>query len=123
MSEIKPCPFCGEDIDMFTSYGKAIKAHSCTSCYIRCSSCDEVMTDCVYGKRYETQEELEERAIKKWNTRYIGKDLKIALDSLEEYNKWRRGDETLKMPNAKELGKTIDYIVDYFKNPIDNPAE
>lgn len=34
---------------------------------------------------------------------------------LEEYNKWRRGDENYSQPNPKELGKVIDLAIKYLK--------
>ena len=35
---------------------------------------------------------------------------------LENYNKWRRGDESIEMPNPKEIGLAIDCAVAYLRN-------
>ena len=33
-------------------------------------------------------------------------------EQLRKYNRWRRGDERLKMPDPKELGELIDRVAD-----------
>ena len=40
------------------------------------------------------------------------------LHVLTEHNKWRRGDNSLRMQDPKELGKAIDFAVDYIKTFI-----
>lgn len=35
---------------------------------------------------------------------------------LEQYNKWRRGDESIEHPNPKELGEAIDCAVAYLRH-------
>jgi hypothetical protein len=37
------------------------------------------------------------------------------IATLKEYNKWRRGDETITMPDPFELGVAIDYAVRLLK--------
>ena len=41
--------------------------------------------------------------------------LKGAITVLENYNKWRRGDETIEMPNPTVLGMAIDIILNKVK--------
>lgn len=40
--------------------------------------------------------------------------LQEAVAILENHNKWRRGDDTIKMAEPKELGIAIDLIVEHF---------
>lgn len=42
-------------------------------------------------------------------------DNKKAAKFLENYNKWRRGDDSVDMPNQKELGEVIDFVVKYLR--------
>lgn len=38
-----------------------------------------------------------------------------AIEILVAYNKWRRGDEFIVMPNVKSVGKAIDVAVEVMK--------
>ena len=44
-------------------------------------------------------------------------------EQLRKYNRWRRGDKRLKMPDPKELGKLIDGVAEdvciYQPGPIE----
>lgn len=40
---------------------------------------------------------------------------KKAAKFLENYNKWRRGDDSIYIPNQKELGEVIDFVIKYLK--------
>ena len=42
--------------------------------------------------------------------------LKGAITVLENHNKWRRGDETIEMPNPSVLGMAIDIILKKVKS-------
>lgn len=33
-------------------------------------------------------------------------------EQLRQYNRWRRGDDTVKIPNPTELGRLIDSVAD-----------
>ena len=39
----------------------------------------------------------------------------MIVEKLIEYNKWRRGDETIEQPDPIELGKTIDAAVELMR--------
>lgn len=38
---------------------------------------------------------------------------------LENYNKWRRGDEEIEMPEPKELGIAIDCAISYLRHDME----
>lgn len=42
-------------------------------------------------------------------------NLPEAIKVLEEYNKWRRGDEEIKQPNPKVIGEAIDVAIHLLK--------
>ena len=39
-----------------------------------------------------------------------------AIEILEQYNKWRRANEDMDMPDPKEIGKAIDYVINHLKH-------
>ena len=41
-------------------------------------------------------------------------ELKQAVKILSDHNKWRRGDDSIKMVCPAKLGKAIDLVVAYF---------
>ena len=45
--------------------------------------------------------------------------MKELIEKLKNYNRWRRGDETVPMPHPQEVGEMIDYAIkvieDYLK--------
>ena len=41
--------------------------------------------------------------------------MKEIIKFLENYNKWRRGDENIEMPNPKEIGENIDKVIKILK--------
>lgn len=38
------------------------------------------------------------------------------IDILEEFNKWRRANEDMDMPDPKDIGKAIDFAIKYLKD-------
>lgn len=46
------------------------------------------------------------------------KKLKEAIQVLEQHNKWRRGDENLKMADPTILGKSIDLVISELKSKV-----
>lgn len=69
MTELKPCPFCGEKPD---DYIKTISGISQTKIvmYIICRKCEiEKSTDIQEGVPFERLIEAHEKLIKDWNTR------------------------------------------------------
>ena len=76
MPELKPCPFCGgiaaiKHQDVYMS--KAIFVH-CTKCKARVMEYFEGVHGFGDAKRYQTEEEATDKAIKAWNRR-VGDDL------------------------------------------------
>ena len=43
-------------------------------------------------------------------------DKQEVIKILEQYNKWRRGDEDTDILNPTEIGKAIDYAIKYLKD-------
>lgn len=41
--------------------------------------------------------------------------IKQAIRTLELFNRWRRGDETLKMQDPKKIGQAIDLAINVMK--------
>ena len=39
-----------------------------------------------------------------------------AIKTLEEFNKWRRANEDIDMPDPKDIGKAIDFAIKYLKD-------
>lgn len=42
------------------------------------------------------------------------------IDFLINFNKWRRGSETIEMPNPKEIGIAIDLAIKFLKQKEKN---
>jgi hypothetical protein len=42
-----------------------------------------------------------------------------ALDTLREYNKWRRG-KINESPNASSIGESIDYVIEFISTEVLN---
>lgn len=42
-------------------------------------------------------------------------DKQKVIKILEQYNKWRRANEDISMPDPKEIGKAIDCAIKYLK--------
>ena len=60
--EIKPCPFCGDNVDVELHSGRIASGHY--SAEIRCYNCEIDLY--AYGN---TEEQAELNTIEKWNTR------------------------------------------------------
>jgi hypothetical protein len=49
--------------------------------------------------------------------------MKELIEKLKNYNRWRRGDETVPMPHPQEVGEMIDQAIkaieDYLKHKED----
>lgn len=41
--------------------------------------------------------------------------MKDLIIFLENYNKWRRGNENIEMPNQKKIGENIDKVIKILK--------
>ena len=79
MSELKPCPFCGGDAELFKNAG-----------YVYCTT-----VDCPASELGMVDKNTDEEAIKQWNTR---NDL--------DKDEWVSVDERLPPPTMAESGMT-----------------
>lgn len=43
-------------------------------------------------------------------------DKQKVIKILEQYNKWRRANEDMDMPDPKDIGKAIDFAIKYLKD-------
>ena len=48
--------------------------------------------------------------------------LKTAIKTLELHNRWRRGDEKIKMIDPKKIGEAIDLVLDEVKKIHNTPT-
>jgi hypothetical protein len=55
---------------------------------------------------------------------YLKSDMKMTkkqtIDFLINFNKWRRGSETIKQPNPREIGIAIDNAIKFLKQIKEN---
>jgi len=83
MSEIKPCPFCGEDEIVCYQGNKAIGTPNALYWYkIVCMKCF-----CQTGERSENLTDVKKLLAEDWNTRPIEDELRARVKELEAWQK------------------------------------
>ena len=80
MNELKPCPFCGNEVEVEKIplwYGNG---HGYSGCYefkIKCENCGCTVNQPKNDSIYRSEEEARENAIKAWNRRMPSAQLEI----------------------------------------------
>lgn len=88
MSELKRCPFCGEEAKIDKTIANTVSVE-CTVCHA-----SSRMILCTEG-------DIEQKAIEAWNTR---KPMENIVERLEHFN-----EETFYRANGRANGKTLAY--------------